>query len=599
MQPGTDALTADDPTVVGHYRLLGRLGQGGMGAVYRGVGPDGRPVAVKVIRRELATDPGFRARFADEVGNARRVASFCTARVLDHGEAGGVPYMVTEYIEGPSLGDYVSEHGPLPLEPLKALAAGIATALVAIHGARLVHRDLKPSNVLLSSTGPRVIDFGVARAVDSSSHHTQTGFIVGSPGWIAPEQVYEGTVGTAADVFTWGSLIAFAATGRHPYGSGNLMVLAAKAHQGAHDLTGVPDELVPLITRALDPDPARRPAAEDLLVALVGDDGDPQTGARRLVTSAWTPSALPPAVFHQPPPAPPGPPGPITPPPMHMTPPPFPAPAPMAPPMAAHVPPMTPPPVTPQPMPVHHRPSSGSGAAIAFLTVSVLIVLAVLGFGAYVLTSDLSEGSGGPDTPPVTVPSRSGSPGQGAANEITGVPATLCRTLAKALPAKARGVPQKKSRSDSPDMRFCAWQTLTTTRAVNLSIDVQVMEAIGDESGVQRARDDMRTNWENINDPEFHRSAQRLTGLGDEAIAAQQISPIIAGPSEDNVRNYWMGGANVYVRHRNVIIEVTWVAADYPASVRGSRVLQGRNLAYAPAKNEAIRLARTVLNELR
>nr|WP_277752904.1 serine/threonine-protein kinase [Thermomonospora catenispora] len=607
--------------------MLSKLGQGGMGAVYRGVGPDGRPVAVKVIRKELATDPAFRARFADEVSNARRVASFCTAQVLDHGEADGVPYMVTEYIEGPSLSDYISEHGPMPLEPLKALAAGIATALVAIHGARLVHRDLKPSNVLLSSTGPRVIDFGVARAVDSSTHHTQTGFIVGSPGWIAPEQVYEGTVDTAADIFTWGSLIAFAATGRHPYGSGNLMVLATRAHRGEHDLTGVPEELLPLITRALDPDPANRPTAEELLVALVGDEGDPQTGAQRLVTSAWTPSMLPPAVFQQPstPPPPPTPsappspstpgvppsPGPTTPPPMHITPPPFPAPSPMAPPAPAHTPSTPPPspPSTPQPWtvpgPGPQRPSSGSNAAAALIVICAVILLPVLGIGAYALISTSSpKGAHGPTDEPVIVPPQSrittpsAEPTVPQTDEIVALPGSLCETIADARPAKARNLPRKKSSTDSSTDRYCRWESLTTTRAANLAVQIEAVSKLGDKSGEQRAREDMETNWEHLTDPQYHRSPERLRGLGDEAIVANQISPIIAGPSEDNVRAYWMGGANLYVRYRNVIIEVTWVAADYPASIRGNRTLRGTNLPYASAKQEAISLARLVLKEI-
>ncbi|MEV0405207.1 protein kinase [Actinoallomurus sp. NPDC050550] len=154
--------------------------------------------------------------------------------------ADGLPYMVTEYIHGKSLADYVEADGIFPAAPLRALAVGIAAALSAIRAVRLVHRDLQPSNVLLSQSGPRVIDFGIARALDSTDKHTATGLIVGNPGWIAPEQVFDGEVSTAADVFAWGALIAFAATGANPYGTGNLMVLAARAAQAGHHLDGVP-----------------------------------------------------------------------------------------------------------------------------------------------------------------------------------------------------------------------------------------------------------------------------------------------------------------------------------------------------------------------
>lgn len=589
MQP----LAPGDPTVVGHYRLLGRLGQGGMGAVYYGAGPDGRPVAVKVIRKELAADPGFRARFADEVSNARKVASFCTAQVLDHGEADGSPYLVTEYIEGPSLSEYVQEHGPMPLEPLRALAVGIATALVAIHGVRLVHRDLKPSNVLLSATGPRVIDFGVARAVDSSSHHTQTGFIVGSPGWIAPEQVFEGKVGTAADIFTWGSLIAFAATGRHPYGTGNLMVLATKAHQGAHDLTGVPEELRPLITAALDPDPSRRPTAEELVVALVGDETDPQTGAQRLVTSAWTPNSLSPAVFAQPAPPP------VTPPPFPMppvTPPPAPAPAPGAPPgpVAATPPPFAAPAPPAAPPPSQSR---SPGAIIAVVVAATLMAVMVLGTVVYALNRKDGDSAEPPPAEPI---SPAGSPGAQTVNgeRITRLP-ELCTPLGRVLPAKARGVPLDKGDNNDSNMQICSWERRRSDHALDLTVTVTRHETIGDKSGEQRAREDVQSDWEYLGESEYHSGRERLSGVGDEAVSAKLDSSTIAGPDESRLRSYWMSGVDLTARYANVVIEVNWEAADYPPAVRGDRVLKGTGLPYQTAKQEAIRLVRAVIAELR
>ncbi|TDC85875.1 serine/threonine-protein kinase [Actinomadura sp. 7K507] len=291
---GALPLEPGDPESVGTHRLLGRIGEGGMGVVYLGLSPSGRKVAVKVIRPEPARDPEFRARFETEVTNAGRVASFCTARVLDHGEADGLPYLITEYIDGPSLADYIEAHGSFPAESLRSLAVGVATALTAIHAVRLVHRDLKPRNVLLAADGPRVIDFGIARALDSEERHTRTGALMGSLGYIAPEQAFEGQDGTAADVFAWGTLIAHAVSGENPFGTGPMPVLAARAHQAKYDLSSVPQDLLPLVTAALDPDPDRRPTAEELLVHLVGEQA-PDEAASALIHDEWSPGPVPPA----------------------------------------------------------------------------------------------------------------------------------------------------------------------------------------------------------------------------------------------------------------------------------------------------------------
>lgn len=186
-----EPLAAGDPATIGPYVLSGRLGSGGMGTVYLGRTPEkGSQVAIKVIRPELAFDEATRARFRDEMENARRVASFCTAKVLDHGTFENRPYMVTEYISGTPLAEQIAEHGSLDSSTLHGFALGVAAALAAIHSTGLVHRDLKPANVLLSISGPRVIDFGIARAMNTMTNHTKTGIVMGSPGWMAPNSCW-------------------------------------------------------------------------------------------------------------------------------------------------------------------------------------------------------------------------------------------------------------------------------------------------------------------------------------------------------------------------------------------------------------------------
>ncbi|WP_344885789.1 serine/threonine-protein kinase, partial [Nonomuraea antimicrobica] len=240
-------LQPDDPPAIGPYELASRLGSGGMGVVYLAKGADGSRVALKAIRRDFTADPVYRARFHEEVSNARKVASFCTARVLDHGEDHGVLYLVTEYIDGISLEDHLIEHGALSPSVLHSAAVGVAAALTAIHAAGLVHRDLKPANVMLTLAGPRVIDFGLARSTHVDSRHTNAGMVMGTPGWIAPEQVFEGRTSPAGDVFAWGSLIAYAGLGGHPFGEGDAYVMAARARQAPPDLRGLPAPLDRLV----------------------------------------------------------------------------------------------------------------------------------------------------------------------------------------------------------------------------------------------------------------------------------------------------------------------------------------------------------------
>jgi serine/threonine protein kinase len=291
-------LTAEDPPTLGDYELLGRLGEGGMGTVYLGSSTTGQKVAVKVIRTELATDDDFLARFRDEALLARRVSPFCTAQVLDYGMAGKIPYLVTEFVEGQSLEDVVAAQGGLPHSTVHGIAVGVSAALTAIHAAGLMHRDLKPSNVLLSQSGPRVIDFGIAKPTENTTGRKSTvGVLVGTPGWIAPEQLTGGETTTAVDVWAWGCLVAYAATGRHPFGRGNAAAIAYRALHDEPMLGDMPAPLDGLVRSALAPDPANRPKAQRLLLNLVGGDADaPDTkSAMTAFLGGWSPPAGPPA----------------------------------------------------------------------------------------------------------------------------------------------------------------------------------------------------------------------------------------------------------------------------------------------------------------
>jgi serine/threonine protein kinase len=282
-----DPLDQDEPRVLGPYRLLGRLGRGGMGTVYLAAEPDGRRVAVKVVNRELAGEPAFLARFRREVTAARRVHRFCTAPVLDAELDQDPPYVVTEYIDGPSLETAVRERGPLPPSDLEGLAVGVATALAAIHGAGIVHRDLKPANVLLSSTGPRVIDFGIARALDAPDGPTRTGQFVGTPSYIAPEVLHGGPVEQASDVFAWGCVIAYAGTGRPPFQGASVADTFRRIGAEEPVLDGLDPRLRAIVATALAKDPRRRPTAERLLARLVGqEEADPARTAET-VSAIW------------------------------------------------------------------------------------------------------------------------------------------------------------------------------------------------------------------------------------------------------------------------------------------------------------------------
>jgi serine/threonine protein kinase len=262
-----EGLRAEDPQSVGPYRLLGRLGAGGMGQVFLGRSAGGRLVAVKVIRPDLAEEPGFRARFAREVAAARTVCGLFTAPVADADVQGQVPWLATAYVPGPSLADAVDGQGPLPVDSVLTLAAGLAEGLEAIHAAGLVHRDLKPSNVLLAEDGPRVIDFGISRAAEASVL-TQAGTVMGSPGYMSPEQAEGREVGPPSDVFSLGAVLTFAATGRGPFGTGATPAMIYRVVYQQPDTTRLPGPIRPLVERCLAKDPGQRPATTDLLAAL-------------------------------------------------------------------------------------------------------------------------------------------------------------------------------------------------------------------------------------------------------------------------------------------------------------------------------------------
>jgi eukaryotic-like serine/threonine-protein kinase len=276
-------LRPDDPGRIGPYRLRGVLGAGGMGRVFLGTSVDGQLVAVKVIRADLATDPEFRARFRREVTVARKVSSRFTVPLIDADIEGPVPWLATAYVAGPSLADAVTEHGPLPVRSVLELAAGLAGGLSAIHTAGVVHRDLKPSNVLLAHDGPRVIDFGISVAAETSPL-TRTGLLIGSPGYMSPEQVEGREVGAPSDIFSLGAVLAFAATGEAPFGSGSAPTLAYRAVYRQVDLDRVPAEVRGLIQRCLAKDPSQRPTARDLEFAAAPDAVPP--------TERWVPEAV-------------------------------------------------------------------------------------------------------------------------------------------------------------------------------------------------------------------------------------------------------------------------------------------------------------------
>ncbi|MEU6255341.1 protein kinase [Streptomyces sp. NPDC047043] len=282
MQP----LGVDEPTVVGPYRLLGRLGSGGMGRVYLGRSAGGRTVAVKIVHPHFALDEEFRARFRREVEAARRVGGAWTAPVLDADPEAAVPWVATAYAAGPSLAGAVADGGPLPPHSVRVLGAGLAEALTAVHELGLVHRDVKPSNVLLTLDGPLLIDFGIARATDGTASLTSTGVSIGSPGYMSPEQILGKGATGAADVFSLGAVLAYAATGEPPFPGDSSAALLYKVVHEQPELGSLEGELREVVEACLAKDPSARPAPGEVARRLAPE------GAARLVTGGWLPGTL-------------------------------------------------------------------------------------------------------------------------------------------------------------------------------------------------------------------------------------------------------------------------------------------------------------------
>jgi len=271
-----EPLSANDPRVIGEFALRARLGSGGMGRVYLGFSPGGRAVAIKVVHPELARDPEFLRRFRQEVASARLVSGMYTAPVVGSGVDDDPPWLATAYVPGPPLADVVSRHGPLAENAVWRLAAGLSDALRAVHGCGLVHRDLKPGNVLLAADGPHVIDFGISRAFEGTAL-TSAGMVVGTPGYMSPEQAEGQQAGPPSDVFSLGCVLAYAATGNAPFGGGSAASILYRVVTGEPDLAGIPASVQQVITACLAKDPARRIGLAQL-TAMVSALGPPLPG---------------------------------------------------------------------------------------------------------------------------------------------------------------------------------------------------------------------------------------------------------------------------------------------------------------------------------
>lgn len=280
-------LRPGDARYVGGYQILGRLGEGGQGLVYLGRSPEGELAAIKVLKAGWTHQEEARRRFAGELESARKVPRACTAVILDADIDGDLPYIISEFVNGPSLDTAVKENGPFAGAALERLAIFTVTALAAIHGARIVHRDFKPQNVLIGPDGPRVVDFGIARALEASevSRHTQ----IGTPPYMPPEQYGMGSLGPKADVWAWGATMVFAATGAPPFGTGNMAALANRIMHGEPELGLLDGQLRALVERCLAKAAAHRPSVMQLFQALVGQSDLGEAPEARKGTTTWEP----------------------------------------------------------------------------------------------------------------------------------------------------------------------------------------------------------------------------------------------------------------------------------------------------------------------
>src|SRR5580692_3768038 len=267
--PALDSL----PRKIGPYRVIEKIGEGGMGVVYLGTDSDKRRVAVKVLGPAVSGDPSAKQRLAREVETMRRVRNRYVAEIVDADVDGPSPYIVTRYVPGRTLEDTVRQDGPLRGMALDSLAEGLAEALAAIHAAGVVHRDLKPGNVMLDRGQPVLIDFGIAHVQDAT-RLTKTGLVMGTPGYLAPEVIEGGSSSGASDVHSWGATVAYAATGRQPFGTGNFQTVFFRVLEGTPELNGIPARLLPCVTAALSTDPQSRPTAR----WLAGQLGMPGSG---------------------------------------------------------------------------------------------------------------------------------------------------------------------------------------------------------------------------------------------------------------------------------------------------------------------------------
>ncbi|HEX6470057.1 MAG TPA: protein kinase [Streptosporangiaceae bacterium] len=287
----TDALRPGDPKRLGSYDLVGRLGDGGQGVVFHGRAEDGTDVAIKLLHRELTGDDMARIRFLREIEFAKQVASFCTAQIIDADIEGERPYLVSEYVPGPSVLQLVHAEGPISGGALDRLAIGTATALVAIHQAGVIHRDFKPANVLIGPGGPRVIDFGIARLFDGDN--TMTSRVVGTPAFMSPEQMRGQDFGKEADIFCWAATMVYAATGRPPFGNDSIPAVIQRTLGEEPDLGDVGEPLRGLLAECLAKEPAARPAARQLLMRLLGqEDAAPAPSGAPVPAEGGDPAAI-------------------------------------------------------------------------------------------------------------------------------------------------------------------------------------------------------------------------------------------------------------------------------------------------------------------